>query len=50
MQELQAEAARVATEARTSYAEEAAAPKAPTGDTEAQKPGEATSTPTNPEV
>jgi hypothetical protein len=51
MQELQkTETARVAVEAWTSDAKEAATPKAPTGGTKAQKPGEATSAPAVPEV
>lgn len=51
MQELQkAGAACVVAEAQTSNAEEAVAPKVPTSDTEAQKPGEATSTPADTEV
>ena len=41
------EDARVAMEARTSEAQEAAVPKAPT---QAQQPGETTSTPAVPEV
>lgn len=40
-----AEDVRAAAEVRTSEAQEAVAPKAPSGGAEAQKPGEAASTP-----
>ena len=44
------EAAHVAAKARTSNAQEVVVLKAPTCDTEAQKPGEATSIPADPKV